>query len=368
MNKKWIAGVAAILAIGGLLLAQDDADIPVLKGGTTLVQIPVSVRDADGNYINGLTQVDFQLLDEGIPQTNVKLDVESHPISLVVIVQANSRAEQLLPSVKKSASLFGPIVAGETGEIALIAFDHRVQVLTPFTSNPDQVKNAFNQLKAGSSVHHLDDAAMEAINMLRLRAGSRSRKKVLVIISETRDQGSAFTPRDVLTNAEQSDVQIYTVSMNRAFNALTSKTEPNRPNATPPEQRNPLPMGVLQTSTTDAQVNVGNMAPAFKEIFEQIKGIFVQNSHEVYTKFTGGREQNFASLSGLEEAVSRIGEEIHSQYLLTYSPSDSNKAGYHNVEVRVLTNPNYKISTRSGYWAAPKVPDPPAVKGSGSAK
>src|SRR5690242_8635540 len=101
MNKKWIAGGAAVLVLGGLLLAQDDEETQIFRTGTTLVQIPVSVRDAKGDYVNGLAPVDFQLLDEGIPQANVKLDVTSHPMSLMIVVQANSTAAQLLPTVKK---------------------------------------------------------------------------------------------------------------------------------------------------------------------------------------------------------------------------------------------------------------------------
>ena len=111
---------------------------------------------------------------------------------------------------------------------------------------------------------------------------------------------------------------------------------------------------------------MGNITPLFKEIFEQVKSIFVPNSHEVYAKFTGGREQSFASISGLEEAVTRIGEEIHSQYLLTYTPAGNSAAGYHQVEVKVLSAANYKITTRQGYWWAPNAPD--ASKGSAPAK
>ncbi|MEI9813992.1 MAG: VWA domain-containing protein [Acidobacteriota bacterium] len=358
MNKqtKWIAGVSASLALTGLMLAQDELEAPMFRTGTTAVQVPVTVRDIRGNFINGLAPVDFQLFDEGAQQ-NIKLDVTSHPISIVVAVQANRAAEQILPVVKKSASLFGPIVAGENGEVALVAYDHRVLDLVPFTSDPDVLKKGFEQIKAGSTPQHLDDAAMHAVNMLRTR---KDRKRVLIIISETRDVGSSFSPRDVLTNAEFNNVLIYTVSMNHLLNILTSKTEPNRPNAVPPENRPPLPMGVLQTSTTDAQTNMGSFTPVIREVFTLVKGVFVPNSHEVFTKFTGGSEQNFVSLGGLDEALQNISEEIHSQYLVTFNAPVTAKAGYHELEVKVLSAPNLKITTRRGYWLAPQAPNPDA--------
>jgi VWFA-related protein len=251
------------------------------------------------------------------------------------------------------------LVAGETGEVAVLAFDHRVQTLTGFTSNQDEIKAAFGKLKPGSVNHQLDDAAMEGINMLRNRG--KERKKILLLIAETRDQGSAFNPRDVLTNAEFSDVVIYSVNMSTLLNSMTSKSEPNRPNPIPPEFRSPLPMGTPRTLTTDAQTNMGNYTPAIKELYTQIKAIFVPNPLEVYTKETGGREHNFATMSGLEEAIGMIGREIHSQYMLTYLPSNRNEGGYHEITVRV-SKPGMLVRTRGGYWIAPNGPSSAPAK------
>jgi VWFA-related protein len=361
MRKLLIAATSAGALFAGFLIAQqppEEAETPIFRQEVVNIQVPVTVRDAKGNFVNGLAPVDFQLLDQGVPQP-VKLDVASYPISLVIAVQTDSTARQILPTVQKTASLFTPLVAGETGEIAVLGFDHMIRVHTPFTSNQEEIKAGFAKLKPGSAQHHLDDAAMEGVRMLA-RQG-KNRKKVLILISETRDKGSAVTPRDVMTQAELSDVQIYAVSMNHLLNQLTTQAEPNRPNPTPPEFRGTLPMGVMRTGTTDAQHNMGNYTPIFKEIFALVKGIFVPNSLEVYTKFTGGREQNFASLSGLEEAIHEIGEEVHSQYLLTFAPT-AQEGGYREIEVRVLTSPNYKITARPGFWIAPRGPKADTAK------
>lgn len=356
MRKLWLAAIPVLVT--GLLIAQDEIETPIFRSDVVNVQVPVTVRDSKGNYVNGLAPVDFQLLDQGVPQP-VKLDVAAHPISLVIAVQSDSTARQILPTVQKTASIFGPLVAGETGEIAVVGFDHQIRVHTPFTSNQEEIKAGFAKLKPGSAQHHLDDAAMEGVRMLARRG--KDRKKVLILISETRDKGSAVTPRDVLTQAEFSDVQIYAVSMNHLLNQLTTQAEPNRPHPVPPEFRGNLPMGTIRTGTTDAQTNMGNYTPIFKEIFALVKGIFVQNSLEVYTKFTGGREQNFVSLSGLEEAVHEIGEEIHSQYLLTFAPN-SQEGGYHEITVIVPTAPNLEVKARSGYWIAPRGPSQDKAK------
>ncbi len=331
-----------------------DEDLgPVIRQTVVNVQVPVTVTDKDGNYVSGLTPVDFQLLDNGIPQ-KISEDVATHPISLVVAVQANATAQQVLPTIAKGSALFDTLVVGETGEMALLAFDHRIQTLTEFTSDPEQIKAAFNKLKPGSRPSHLNDAAMLGVRMLRNRG--KDRKKILILVSETRDFGSAVNVRDVLTEVEFANVEVYAVEMNHFLNQITSQAEPNRPNPIPPGARPNLPMGTIQTGTTDAQTNMGNYVPIFKEIFTAVKGIFIPNALEVYTRYSGGREENFIGMNGLQDAVSRIGEEIHSQYLLTFSPSAKDEAGYHEVVVRVLPRPDLKVNARRGYWIASQSP------------
>jgi len=112
-----------------------------------------------------------------------------------------------------------------------------------------------------------------------------------------------------------------------------------------------LPGGNINTPTNDSQTNMGNYVPAIKEIFTATKAIFIQNPLEVYTRYSGGREYSFMSQRGLEQAISDIGEELHGQYLLTYSPSNQNEAGFHEIVVQIAL-PDVKVRTRNGYWLA----------------
>src|SRR5579862_3214359 len=218
MNRLAIGLPLFGLAMAVLLAqepAKQDQDVFVIPGpNVKAVQAPVTVLDRDNRVVNGLNALDFTLLDNGKPQ-KIYEDMASHPISLVVAVQANSSMEKILPQIRKIGSLFDGLVIGEEGEIAVVAFDHRVQVLTSFTSDPDQIhaafggkdKQGFYVLKAGSSTSAVNDATMEAINMLKNRPVNR--KRIIILISESRDQGSGLHVRDVLTAAEFANVVIY---------------------------------------------------------------------------------------------------------------------------------------------------------------
>lgn len=332
-----------------------DSEVAQLRETFSFVAAPASVRDAHGNIVMNLKPTDFQLLDNGKVQ-NITEDVASHPITLVVAVQASGNMEHLLPNLRKIGSLFTGLLLGEDGEMAVVAFDHRVQTLTDFTSDADKIAEAFSKIKAGSSQSHLNDAVMDGVNKLRRR--DRTHRKMLLLISESRDYGSSMSVRDVLTEAEFQDIVIYTVGVSHLLTSLTSHPDPPRPNGIPPEART-LPAGTIGTLTTQSQgvvccsPGMGDMSPMFREIFTSVKAIFVANPHKVYTKFTGGREYTYMTQSGLEHAISDIAEEVRTQYLLTYLPSTRDQGGYHQIELRVL-GPGLRVTTRPGYWAAAK--------------
>jgi VWFA-related protein len=198
------------------------------------------------------------------------------------------------------------------------------------------------------------DATMESIRMLSRRP--KDHRRVLLLISETRDKGSEIGMREALTYAQVNNIIIYTVNMSRFLNAASRKPDLPRPAPIPPEAR-VMPGGVAATPTNTAQVYgapgySANFAPLIKELFTQVKAIFVDNHAEVLTKYTGGSEYGFTSQRDLERAIQNLGEELHSQYLISYTPNNRMEGGWHSIRVEVLGRSDLKISTRPGYWLA----------------
>jgi VWFA-related protein len=179
-----------------------------------------------------------------------------------------------------------------------------------------------------------------------------------MLISETQDRGSQGKVKDALYKLEFENVIVYPVNMSRWVNQLTARTPVPRPDPIPVGARS-APVGGVQTPTMEMQNGrgggMGNYTPVLQEIFTATKAIFVQNPQEAYTKYTGGKEYSFTNLKGLEEAVQRLGEELHSQYLLSYSPLQDTRqeGGWHKLQV-VVKRPRLEVRTRAGYWAAAK--------------
>jgi VWFA-related protein len=341
----------SLFSISGMLLAQDPPkqepikSDTIFKSDTRIVLVPVTVTDRNGDFVNGLTPYDFELYDKDKLQ-KITEDITSHPLSLVMVIQANSVVEKFIPKIQKLGNMIEAQVLGESGEVAVIAFDHRFQTLLPFTSEPDKLSLALKKLHAGSSTAAVNDAVVRGINMLRTR--DKARRRVVMVIAENQNRGSEITTREVLSQADFANVTIYPIDISKIISQLTSTPVYNRPQAIPPEGR-PINQGNIQTSTTDSQTNMGNWVPVFVDIFDLAKNIFIPNPLTVYAKYTGGQSYNFASDRDLENAVSKIGQSLHSVYLLSYSPSNYNEGGFHKIVVRVK-HQDLKITTRDGYY------------------
>ena len=114
-------------------------------------------------------------------------------------------------------------------------------------------------------------------------------------------------------------------------------------------------MGTPSTPTTIEQnfgpQNQAQFAPLLKEIYIDAKGLFVQNPAETFSRGTAGGEFSFLKQKGLEDAVSKISEEIRSEYLISYKPSNIEDGGFHEIVVSV-ERPDAVVKTRPGYWIA----------------
>lgn len=308
---------------------------------------PVTVMDNSGNVVDGLNPGDFRLYDNGKLQ-KITEDMTSHPLSLVVAIQANTQVEKILPQIQKIGALLQAQVLGDNGEAAILEFDHRVQTLTGFTSDVDKINAALKNIKPGSWTSRLDDAALESINLLRTRPATR--RRVLLLISEAQDKGSQVKPREVLEAAEFANVVIYSVDISKLVAQLTATPDPLPTDTRPPGAVH-LPMGQVMTPTLETQMQLGNWVPLIKDIFDETKGIFVKDPLQVFTQYSGGRQYSFMNQRALDRAVSDIGGELHSQYLLTYVPNNQESPGFHTIVVQV-DRPDLKVRTRDGYYLA----------------
>jgi VWFA-related protein len=299
------------------------AQTPTLRTTARLVVAPTTVTDSKGRYVEGLSAADFELYDNG-KLRKVDADALYEPISLVVAVQTSSFSAEAINKTRRIASFIEPLLAGDRGEAAVVAFDSRVRVLQPLTANFDLVGSAMRALAPGDEGAKMIDAVAEAVHMLAARPAER--RRVLLLVSETRDRSSETKLESAINAAQLNNVTIYPVTYSAYFTAFTAKA-----GTTPP----PSSAGI-------------NIIAILREIGRLAK----TNTSEALAGYTGGCRLSFNRQKSLEEAVKQIGEELHSQYLLTFAPGPDTDDLYHVLEVRIPRNPGLSARTRPGYWLA----------------
>ena len=88
-----------------------------------------------------------------------------------------------------------------------------------------------------------------------------------------------------------------------------------------------------------------------QHIHDKVKG----NPLEVAAAATGGAHLSTFKDRSIENAIDEIGGELHSQYTLSYTPTDADATGYHEIKVSLVRGDakNLKIRARPGYYLAP---------------
>ena len=355
--------VALIIAIGTLPLdAQQDENDVVLSLGDDLVfdsevnvvTVPVTVTDRKGIYVNGLEAFDFRIYDNQKPQVIDSFEVAFLPISMVICVQSSDRVEGILPEVTKTAILFTDMVLGEFGQAALIAFDQRVRLMQDFTNDEKKIEKALKAITLGSDAVRLSDAVYEGIRMLGKRPSTH--RKVIVVISESQETASEVGLGETMRTAQIQDIMIYPVRLSSIKGWFKRDDKPIPPSIPPGVQAKASIPGAAETPTTQMQHRVRatpNVIPIVIDLVRGVKNLIFNNPLELLAVGTGGKVYAPMTEDGIQRAIMGIGEDLRSQYLLSYRPNNLNDSGiFHRIEVTVFYD-RAKVRARPGYWQGP---------------
>lgn len=322
---------------------------------TEEVTVPVTVTGPDGEFVSALEKTDFRVFDNELEQQIESFEVAFLPISMVVLVQSSARVEGLLPDVKKTAVLFTDLVLGEFGQAAIIAFDNRVRLMQDFTNSTDDIDKALKNVTVGSEASRLSDAIYDAVRMLTRRPPNH--RKIIVAISESQNNGSEVGLGESLRTAQVNDIMFYAVRLSSLSARLFREPEQKRDPFPPGIQSRPIAPGGVATPTT-MQQSYGyqatpNVIPIIIDLVRGVKNLIFNNPLELMAKGTGGMDYSPRTEDGLQESIAKIGEDIRSQYLLTYRPNNRNQGGiFHHIRVE-LPYEQLKARHRPGYFYGP---------------
>jgi VWFA-related protein len=325
-----------LLALLGLLSVQPfvssaqqqgSEDDDILRSRSNLVLVPTLVKGSGGNIVYGLRAEDFAIWDNGIAQA-VHLDEasEGEPVSVVVAVQVGGRANREFSRIHGLAAMLDPILSAPNTEAALLLFDSSLNLEHDFTHNPDAIEEELKHLDAGDHGAAILDAVAMSAKMLNRRPPGR--RRVLLLISETRDHGSHFADLDrVVRMIGLTNTAIYALS----FSPYASQQ-----------------LDVLRGANRDEwESNVD-----FIEKLVAIRNAMKKNMPQALAEMTGGEYELFMTRKTFETNLESFANHLHSRYLLSFEPKNP-EPGIHEIHVSLKKSAEKQtLLFRRSYWAA----------------
>ncbi len=310
-------------------LAQDQ---PTFRAQSNVVLVPALVRNKAGDVVYGLQAKDFIIEDDGVAQA-VRLDeaAESEAVSLVVAVQCGRRADFELPRMHGLAAMLEPLMEQPGTKIAIVAFDSQVHPVENFTSDESEITGDLAGIKPGDGGAAVLDAVSYSVKLLD--GVPKDRKRVLLLISETRDHGSHSAKiSDVIKAIGNSNTVVYTLAFSPSKSNLLDTLRGNNNPDLHPEQ-------------TEVHDEPDLIAPLLLAAQAMRK-----NTAKAIAAQSGGEYQMFDSAKGFDARLTDFANHLHSRYLLSFQPAQP-RPGLHQLSVRLKGMPDATVLARTSYWA-----------------
>lgn len=314
--NPWPIALLLVLACSPALPAQsgtkgrrETAD--TIKVDVKLVNVFLTVTDQRGSPAASLERADFEILEDGIPQTVAIFERESAlPLSIVLAVDASLSTRKDLKFEIESARRFVHSILRPVDGLALYRFAENVDELVSFSNSLSNIDRGLDRLRQGSGTA-LYDAIYLAAEALLDRQG----RKVMVLISDGGDTTSKADYAAALRAAQEAETMVYSI--------------------------------IIVPIEASAGRNTGG------------EHALIQLSRE-----TGGRYYYAGSALGLEQAFRQIDQELRTQYLLAYYPSRRlSDSEFRRITVRVKEQalaggetpdhgPQFLVRHRGGYYTS----------------
>jgi VWFA-related protein len=302
------------------LLAQQPTTI---RTTVPLVVAPVTVLDKQGRHVHGLSAEDFLLLDHG-KRTRIDVEVSTTPVSVVFVIETNQNARAGVGKLQKVGSMVEPLLTGAGGEAAILTYNDKVNVIREFTRDPQEMTVSFRRLFTDGRKGKMLDGIQRAIDLLATR--NTERRRIIICIGEAKDRGSEIKLPALLETAQVQNVTIYPLRYSQMLTAFTAKPG------------------------DDANGPYSPQSDGLIGIFRELGRLGSKDAMDALARYTGGSAYSFVKQNGLETVLEKVGEDIHSQYLISFQPEPSPEPVFRAIEVKLPNRPELSIQTRPGYW------------------
>jgi VWFA-related protein len=323
-----------------------------------VVSLPVTVRDKKGKIVRDLTKDDFDLEEDGKPQTIRYFSQETNlPLTIGLLVDTSmSERDNMDRERVASRSFLDQMITRPQDRAFVIHFDREVELLQDLTSDHGRLEKAVGLIDTERSVdnspsngqgsgqargHGGGTALYDAIflacdEILKKQTG----RKAIVVLSDGEDRGSRETMNEAVESAQKAETVVYTIYIggheeNSGYNpGMGRHGGMGYPGGGYPGGGYPgggYPRG---GNYPRQQENRPNGKKIMQEIAEQ----------------TGGRYFEAKKKDSVDDDYAQIAEELRTQFMLGYTPPKDQTSGYHSIHLTTKKK-DMTVQTRQGYYS-----------------
>ena len=304
----------------------DETPVATFKQTVNLVDLFFTVKDRSGTLVPHLTRDECQVTEDKAPQTFKSFVAETdQPLTLGILLDTSGSQQRVLPLEQQAGSQFLEQVLRKQDEAFLAEFDVNVDLLQDFTNSPHLLARAMDKAQiniGGGSLGPpglgggpvpisnpkgtvLYDAIFEAATK---KLNQETGRKALIILTDGEDEGSDHKIRDAIAAAERNNVIIYVILI--ADREMYWSQGEGYYGYSPAKQ--------ISDETGGRLIDVGNNGAKLRAAFQQIEA------------------------------------ELRTQYVASYTPSNTKADGTFRrigLECHGDNGQSLKVQVRKGYYA-----------------
>jgi VWFA-related protein len=304
----------------------EDQSVATFKIEVNLVDLFFTVKDKSGNLVPHLTQNDCSVAEDKAPQTLKHFVAETNqPLTLGILLDTSGSQQRVLPLEQQAGSQFLQQVLRQKDQALLVSFDVNIDLLQDYTNSPRLLAHAMDKAEINTAggngaggvpglgggpvpVHGtpkgtlLYDAIYMASNQ---KMNQETGRKAMIILTDGEDEGSDHKITDAIAAAEKNNVIVYVI--------------------------------LIADTGFYGGFSFGYSGySAAKRISDE----------------TGGRLINVGNNGNkLEAAFQQIEEELRTQYVASYTPTNAKQDGTFRRIAVECKGDGMKVQVRKGYFA-----------------
>lgn len=188
-----------------------------------VVNLQVSVTDANGNFIGNLAPDDFQVLENNVPQEVLDLELAREPFSIGILLDTSSSMRSDFSIMARATEDFIHALQPDD-EYFVMTFDDQLLLKKDFSLASQKEVPSLDTLRYGESTR-LYDALESSIE--RLQAAHYPRRALFLVSDGLNTKGKGDL-NSVIMEAQRNKVLVYSLVFNDSqwdLNALKLLTE-----------------------------------------------------------------------------------------------------------------------------------------------